>query len=88
MPWGIQNIDLIAIIVHLHNRRSDGDAPLLLDFHPVGLGEFLRLLPLGLDRPGFPDGSREEQELLGDGRLPRVRVRNNGKGPALGYLTC
>jgi len=38
---------------------------------------------LGLDAPGHLDGPAEEQKLLGEGGLARVRVADNAEGPSL-----
>ena len=77
---GVQNVDAVALILELHHRAGDRDTSLLLDLHPVrggGPG-----VALALDHAGLVDGASVEQELLGQGGLTGVRVRDNGKGAA------
>ena len=64
-------------VEHLHYRGCDGDAALLFDLHPVGRGVAAGLPRL--DAAGDVNGAREQQQLLGQGRLTRVGVRNDGK---------
>ena len=33
---GVQDVDAEALVLELHHGGGDGDAPLLLDLHPVG----------------------------------------------------
>ena len=73
----IEQVDDAAAILHLHDRARDRDAALLLDFHPVG-GRVARRLAR-LDAAGDVDRAREEQQLLGERGLARVRVRDDGK---------
>ena len=60
---GVQEVDLEFPVVELHDRRRDGDPPLLLDRHPVAR----RMPPRfpGLDGPGELDRPAEEEELFG-----------------------
>ena len=60
---GIQNVDTEALVLELHHGGSHGNAPLLLDFHPVGGGGPGILL--ALDHAGLGDGSAVEQEFFG-----------------------
>ena len=79
---GVQQVDDVVLVLELHGRRGDRDAPLLLDGHPVRLG-VARALP-ALDRAGPVDGAAVEQQLLGEGGLARVGVADDGEGaPAL-----
>jgi hypothetical protein len=64
-------------IVELHHRRGHRDPALLLDFHPVG-----RRVPRALSRlhrAGQLDRAAEEQQLLGQRRLARVGVGDDGE---------
>ncbi len=78
---GVQEVDLEGPVVELHDRRRDGDPPLLFDRHPVA-----RRVPAGLpglDGAGELDRPAEEEELFGQRRLSRVRVADDAEGPAL-----
>ena len=81
MPRGIQNVDSLTLKVELHDGRSDGDSPLLFDFHPVGLSKVTGLP--GFNGPSLANYAPEKKELFGNRRLPRVRVRNDGERPPL-----
>jgi len=81
----IQNIDVEAVVIELHDRRRDGNAALLFDLHPVGGCVLFGLARL--DRTGLMDRAAVEQELLGQRRFTRVGVRDDGEGsPALHFL--
>ena len=75
----VQNVDDKVLILKLHDRRGDRDTTLFFNFHPVGSG---RLGLFALDCARLGDGTAVEQELLRQGRLTSVRVRDNRKGPA------
>ena len=75
MARGVQNIDAVALILELHNRRGDGDTTLLFNFHPVGNG-VARIL-FALDRTGQLNGAAVQKELFRQCRFTGVRVRNN-----------
>ena len=63
MSRGIQNVDAIAFILELQNRRGHGNAALLFDLHPVGNRGSTILF--SLDRTGLRDSSAVQQELFG-----------------------
>ena len=69
-------------ILEGHHRGDDRDAALALDLHPVRAG--LDAVLLGLDLAGELDGATEQQQLLGERGLARVRVCDNSKGAAAG----
>ena len=75
---GVQNVDAETLVLELHYRGGNRDAALLFDLHPVGGGSAGVLL--ALDLAGLSDGSAVEQELLRQGGLTGVRVRDDGKG--------
>jgi len=75
----IEQVHLVALVGELHHARRHRDAALLLHLHPVG-GR-VALLPARLDRPGEMDRPAIEEELLGEGGLPGVRVTDDGEGP-------
>ena len=43
MARGIENVDAVAAVLELHDRRGDRNAALLFDLHPVGLAARSRL---------------------------------------------
>ena len=68
----VQNIDAVAVIIKLQNRRRDRNTTLLLDLHPVG-----HRMPCGrlsLYGTGQIDRSAVQQKLLCQGRLTCIRV--------------
>ena len=83
---GVEDIDLIVLVLKAHYGGGDGDAALLLDLHPVGGGGAADLI--ALDRPGDVDRPSEEEELLGEGGLTGIGVSDDGKGASAGYLFC
>jgi len=83
MSRRVENVDAVAAVLELHDRRRDRNAALLFDFHPVG---FCRALALALDFTRLRDGSDVEQELFRQRGFTGVRVRNDRKRPAAGDL--
>ncbi|MNY10036.1 hypothetical protein D3C86_1429900 [compost metagenome] len=77
---GVEQVDLEPLVRELHDARGDRDAALPLELHPVRGG--VTLGPARLDRAGHVDGASVQQELLGEGGLTRVGVRDDGEGPA------
>ena len=75
---GVENVHAIAVIGKLQHRGGHGDTALLLDVHPVGHGVFRA--GLAFDRACGLNAAGVEQELLGEGRLARVGVRDDGEG--------
>jgi hypothetical protein len=78
----VEQVEDRVVIFEGHHRGDDRDAALALDLHPVGTG--LDAVLLGLDLAGELDRAAEEQQLFGEGRLTRVRVRNDRKCAAAG----
>ena len=76
----VEQVDVIAVVLELHDARRDRDAALLLELHPVG-GRVARC-PARLDRPRQVDGAAVQQELLRQRRLAGVRMADDRKGPA------
>ena len=77
---GVQQVDVPARPLELQHTGGDGNAPLLLQLHPVRGG-----VPLGapgLDRPGQVDRPPVEEELFRQRGLARVGVADDGKGSA------
>ena len=73
----VEEVDVVAVVLELHDARRDRDAALLLELHPVG-----RRVPCGtprLDRAGEVDGAAVQQELLRQRRLAGVGMADDGK---------
>ena len=77
----VEQVDRVAGVVELHHRARDRDAALLLDLHPVGRRVARALARL--DGAGHLDRAAEQQQLLGQRRLARVRVRDDRERAAL-----
>ena len=82
---GVQNVDALALIIELQNRRCNGNSALLFNVHPVRNGVLGALLALdgtgGLNRPAV------QQQLFGQGRFAGIGVRNDRKGaPGFDFL--
>jgi hypothetical protein len=77
---GVEQVDDVVAVLHLHHRRGHRDAALLLDLHPVGGGMAAGLA--ALDGAGDLDCAREQQQLFRQRRFTRVGVGNDGKGAA------
>ncbi len=79
---GVEEVNGAAGVVELEDSGRDGDAALLLEFHPVGGGGAL-VFPGG-DGAGQVQGVAVEQEFLGQSRLARIGVRDDRKGATAG----
>ena len=79
----VQDVDHAPLVGELHRGGGDRDPPLLLHPHPVRSGQAALAV---LDQTGPLDQSRVEKQLLRQGGLPGVRVRDDREGPALGDL--
>ena len=75
MARRIEQIDHVAIIWKLHDRRCHRDAALLLQRHPVRRRMATRFS--ALDGTGKLYRAAVEQQLFGERRLARVRMRND-----------
>ena len=78
----VEDVDFIVAVIEAHDGSSDGNTPLLLDFHPVGGGGLLYLV--GFHGTGHVDGTSEKEEFLGQRGLSGVGMGNNGKRAAAG----
>ena len=76
----VEQVDRMAGVLELHHRRRDRDAALLFDLHPVG-SRVARALAR-LDGARHLDRAAEEQQLFGQRRLARIRVRDDRKRAA------
>ena len=79
---GIEEIDAVAGVIELEDRRADGDAAFAFEFHPIGGGGALVLA--GLDGAGELEGAAVEEELLGERGLAGVGMGDDGEGAAPG----
>ena len=76
----VEQVDAEAAVLELQHRARHRDPALPLQLHPVG-GD----MPLGaarLHRSGEVDGAAVEEQLLGERRLPGVRMGDDRKRPA------
>ena len=73
----VQNVDALALIVELQNRRGNGNTALLFNVHPVGHRMLGALL--AFDRTCGLDGPTVEQELFGECGFTGVGVRDDRK---------
>ena len=81
---GIQDIDLIVMIVELHHAGSHGDATLFLYVHPVAGGCLAYLVTLhGTSHLNL---SAEEQQFLSERCLTSIWVCYDGKCAPTGYF--
>ena len=80
VPRGVEQVDVVAVVLELHHARRDRDAALLLELHPVRRGMPRRTARL--DRAGKMDRSAVKQQLFGEGRLARVGMADDREGAA------
>ena len=81
VPGGVEQVDAVAVVIELQHGRADGDPALALQLHPVGRGGLLVFARR--HRPGELHRAAVEQQLLGQRRLARVRMRDDGERPPL-----
>jgi hypothetical protein len=81
MSGGVENIDVVTVVVELHDARGNRDSSLFLDLHPVGYGVFVSLA--AFDRAGESYRPAVKQQLLGQGRFAGVGVGNYRESPPL-----
>ena len=79
---GVEQVDRAAGVVELEDGGADGDAALLLEFHPVGGGGAL-VFPGG-DGAGEVQGVAVEQEFLRERGFARVGVGDDREGATAG----
>ena len=68
----VEDVDLIVVVVELHDGCGHGDTALLLNLHPVGGGGLLDFVTL--DGTCHLDLSAEEEEFLSERSLTRIGV--------------
>ena len=82
---GVEQVEHPAFELEGHDRGGNRDAALFFDLHPVRTGT--PGLAARTHRAGRADGPAGEQDVLGQGRLARVRVGDDGEGaPARSFL--
>ena len=74
----VEQVEDAVGIFEGHHRGDDGNAALALDAHPVRTG--LAAVGLGAHFAGELDRAAEQQQLFGERRLARVRVRDDREG--------
>ena len=74
---GVQDVDALALVVELQNRRCNADSALFLNVHPVRDSVFGALL--ALHGAGGLDGPTVEQEFFGQCSFTGVGVRDDRK---------
>ncbi len=80
MPGSVEKVDLIVLVVELHDRCGHGYAALFLNGHPVTGGMTGCLA--GLYSTGELDGSPKKQKLFRKRSLPCIRVADNAERSA------
>ena len=80
----VEQIEHQPFMVEGHDAGRDRNAALALDLHPVGAGA--PLLAARTHGTGGSDGPASQQQVLGQGGLAGVRVRDDGEGPPTGGL--
>ena len=75
---GVEQVEDDALVLEAQHGGGDRDAAAALEVHPV---RRRRLLPAARgDRARLADRARVQEQLLGEGGLARVRVRDDGEG--------
>ena len=81
MPRRIEQVKDYAVFLERHHGRGNRNAALLFDLHPVR--PRAPRLATCFDFTGQVNGTTLQQQFLCQRGLTRVRVGNNGKGPAV-----
>src|SRR5258705_8059169 len=84
MARRVEQVDDAVFVGKLHHGRRHGNAALLLQAHPVG-GRVARGLA-ALHGARHLNGAAEQQELLGQGGLTRVGVRDDSEAASSPYF--
>lgn len=74
---GVEQVDDVVAVAHLHHRGCHRNTPLLFNFHPVG-----RRMAAGLaafDGASDLNRARKQQQFFGQRGLTRIRVGNDGE---------
>ena len=84
MARGVEDVDLIAIVVKFHDGGRNRDTSLFLDVHPVGCGRLPNFVVLHCSSHLYL--STEEKELFGQCGFTGIRVGDDGEGASAFYL--
>lgn len=76
MAGAVDDCDALLVVLEGEDGGSDGDAALLLHFHPVG-GD-VALGAAGADSARLLDGATVEEEFFCECALAGVRVGDDG----------
>jgi hypothetical protein len=79
----VEQVEGYPVTFKGHDRAGHRDPALLLDLHPVRARPPCR--PARLDLTRQVDRPALQQQLLGQRGLARVRMRDDGKGAAIGH---
>ena len=80
----VQQVEEQVLMLEGHHRGGDRNAPLPLDLHPVRARA--PLLAPRPHRPGLTDRAAGQQDVLGQGGLTGVGMRDDGEGAPPGGL--
>ena len=79
---GVEQVDHVAVVVELQDSGGHRNAALLFQFHPIACRG--PLVAARGDTAGQLHGPTVKEELFGQRRLARVRMRNDGEGAPAG----
>ena len=85
MTWRVEQIEEATAIFELQYGGGDADPTGLFNRHPIGGG--VAAIAFGTHGTGRVDGTSIEQELLGEGGLAGIGMRDDGKGPPASDLS-
>jgi hypothetical protein len=80
----VEQVEHAVEVIERHHRRRHRDAALALDLHPVTA--CAPAIATRLDRAGELDRAAEQEQLLGQRGLARVRVRDDREGAPPAHL--
>ena len=80
MAGRIEQVEHFAIEIKGHDGGCDGNAPLLLDLHPVRARA--AAIALGLDHSGQLNRAPEQEQLFGQRGFTGIGVGDDGEGAA------
>ncbi len=84
MARSIQQIDDAIVVRELHHRGRHRDTALLFHRHPITRS--VLVAALALNRARHLNEVAQQYQFLGDRRLTRIRMRDDGEGAPLIYF--